>query len=109
KQEVVLTSEAAKIDQINRASGEAEAIRAVAIATAESIERVAEAIRKEGGCDAVALRVASQYVEAFAKLAKESTTVLLPAQVGDAGAMVAQALTVFNAIKGKTASSSHQG
>lgn len=109
KQEVVLTSEAAKIDQINRASGEAEAIKAVAIATAEGIERVADAIRKEGGSDAVALRVASQYVDAFAKLAKESTTVLLPAQVGDAGSMVAQALTVFDAIKNKTTSSAHQG
>lgn len=103
KQEVVLASEAAKIGQINRAEGEAEAIKAVAMATAEGIERVAEAIRKEGGSDAVALRVAGQYIEAFANLARESTTMLLPSQAGDAGAMVAQALSVYQVIKDKTA------
>ncbi len=99
KQEVVLKSEAAKIDQINRAQGEAEAIRAVAEATAESIVKVAQSIQAQGGADAAALRVAEQYVQAFSQLAKEGTTVLLPANVGDAGSMVAQALTVFDAVR----------
>ena len=101
KQQVVLASEASQIDQINRAKGEAEAIYAVAEATAKGIELVASAINKQGGADAVALRVAEQYVSAFRELAKESTTVLLPANPGDAGSMVAQALTVFDAIKHK--------
>lgn len=100
KQEVVLESEAAMTDQINRAKGEAEAIREVAKATAESIETVASAIEKTGGEKAVALKIAEQYVAAFGKLAQEGTTVLLPANAGDAGSMVAQALTVFEAIKG---------
>jgi regulator of protease activity HflC (stomatin/prohibitin superfamily) len=90
-----------KIDQINRANGQAEAILAVAKATAQGISLVAESIRQEGGSDAVSLRVAEQYVGAFAKLAKESTTILLPANAGDAGSMVAQALSVFNTIKQK--------
>ena len=104
KQEVVLQSEAAMTDQVNRAKGEAEAIVAVAHATAEGIERVARSIAVQGGADAMNLRVAEQYVEAFKGLARTSTTVLLPANVGDAGSMVAQALTVFDSLsKNKTA------
>lgn len=99
KQEVVKQSEAAKIDQINRAEGEAQAIMSVAEATARGIEMVAEAIQKQGGSDAVALKVAEQYINAFGKLAKESTTVLLPANANDIGSSVAQALTVFNQIR----------
>lgn len=99
KQEVVLNSEAALTDQVNRAKGEAEAIIAVAEATARGIELIAAAISREGGEEAIGLRVAEQYVAAFEKLAKTSTTVLLPANAGDTGGMVAQALTVFEQLR----------
>lgn len=99
KQEVVLNSEAAKTDQINRAEGEAAAILAVAEATAAGIEKIAASITMQGGEEAVALKIAEQYVNAFGKLAKESTTVLLPANAGDAGSMVAQALSVFDSLR----------
>lgn len=101
KQEIVLASEAALTDQVNRAKGEAEAIIAVAEATAKGIEAIASAIGKAGGEEAVALRIAENYVAAFEKLAKTSTTVLLPANVGDAGGMVATALTIFDQIRGQ--------
>jgi len=101
KQEVVLSSEAAMTDQINRAKGEAEAILAVARATAEGIELVAASVQKSGGEKAVAFRLAEQYIQAFSKLAQETNTILLPAQTGDAAAMVAQALSVFNNIQGQ--------
>lgn len=99
KQEVVLNSEAALTDQVNRAKGEAEAIIAVAEATAKGIELIAAAISRQGGEDAIALRIAEQYVAAFEKLAKSSTTMLLPASANDAGSIVAQAMTVFESIK----------
>ena len=99
KQEVVLQSEGSLTDQVNRAKGEAEAILAIAEATAKGIELIAAAIRQDGGNDAVALRIAEQYVAAFRQLAKESTTVLLPANAADAGGMIAQALSVFDAMK----------
>lgn len=102
KQEVVLKSEASLVDQVNRAKGEAEAILAVATATAEGIEKVAEAIKKPGGKEAVGLRVADHYIDAFSELAKKGNTILLPANVGDAGAMVAQALSVFEMVTKKT-------
>lgn len=99
KQQVVLTSEASKIDQINRAQGEAEAILAVAKATAEGIETVAASIQRSGGEKAVALRLAEQYIAAFGELAKEGNTILLPEKTGDMGSMVAQALSVFKTIQ----------
>lgn len=99
KQQVVLESEASKLDQINRAQGEAAAILAVAEATAQGIEKVAVAIGGKGGADAASLKIAEQYVAAFGELAKESNTILLPANTGDAGSMVAQALSVFNSLK----------
>ncbi len=109
KQEVVLESEAAKIDQINRAQGEAEAIKEVAIATAEGIRVVAHSITEKGGTDAVALKVAEQYVSAFGQLAKESNTILMPANANDAGSMVAQAMSVFNQVKVETAEAAATG
>ncbi|MDH5636894.1 MAG: paraslipin [Nitrospinota bacterium] len=102
KQEVVLESEAAYTDQVNRAKGEAEAILMVADATAKGIEMVGSAIVKTGGSEAMSLRVAEQYVEAFKNLAKTNNTILLPANTGDAGSMVAQALGVFETIKKST-------
>ena len=99
KKQVELASEAAKIDQINRAEGEAAAIMAVAEATAQGINMIAGAINQHGGQEAVTLRIAEQYVGAFAKLAKESTTILLPANAGDAGSMVAQAMGVFDTVR----------
>jgi regulator of protease activity HflC (stomatin/prohibitin superfamily) len=104
KQEVVLRSEASQIDQINRARGEAEALLMVAEATAGSIRQIAAAINEPGGQDAIALKVAEQYVDAFKALARTSTTMLLPAQANDAGAMVAQAFSVFDTLRrsGKT-------
>ena len=102
KRDVVLQSEAAMTDQVNRAKGEAEAILAVARATAEGIELVASSIQKSGGEKAVALRLAEQYIDAFSNLAKTTNTVLLPEKTGDIGSMVAQALAVFNTIQNQT-------
>ncbi|HCR85092.1 MAG TPA: paraslipin [Alphaproteobacteria bacterium] len=99
KAEKVLASEGAKIDQINRAEGEAKAIIMVAEATAQGIEKVAQTIQKTGGSDAVALKLAEKYIEAFGKLAQQSTTVLLPSNAGDISGFVAQAMTVFENIK----------
>ena len=55
---------------------------------------MAEAIRTEGGNEAVKLKVAEQYVEAFAKLAKENNTLILPANVADIGGLVAAGLKI---------------
>ncbi len=60
---------------------------------------VASSIKDAGGEEAVALKIAEKYVDAFGKLAQHGTTILLPANAGDAGSMVAQALGVFDSIR----------
>jgi regulator of protease activity HflC (stomatin/prohibitin superfamily) len=99
KRQVVLGSEAAMTDQINRAKGQGEAIRTVAEATAQGINSIASSIIQNGGKDAVALRVAEKYVEAFKELAKANNTLIIPANANDIGSVVAQALTIFDNIK----------
>jgi regulator of protease activity HflC (stomatin/prohibitin superfamily) len=94
KQKVVLESEALRQQQINHAEGEASAIIAVADATAQGIRRVAEAIRSEGGLEAVQLRVAERLVEQYGKLAKETNTMILPANFADLGSLIAAAMAV---------------
>jgi regulator of protease activity HflC (stomatin/prohibitin superfamily) len=93
KQQVIKASEAKKQQQINEAEGAASAILAIATATAEGIRKVADTIRAPGGFEAVQLRVAEQYVDRLGLLAKESTTLVLPANVADVGAMIELALT----------------
>jgi regulator of protease activity HflC (stomatin/prohibitin superfamily) len=92
KQQVIKASEARKQQQINEAEGQAAAILSVSSATAEGIRRVAEAIKLPGGYEAVQLRVAEQYVEQFGNLAKETNTLILPANVSDVGSMIALAM-----------------
>ncbi len=101
KAQVVLSSEAAYTDQVNRAKGEAEAIKMVALANGDSIETIAKAIQSKGGSDAVAWKVAEQYVNAFALLAKEGNSIIVPSHVGDPSAAIAQALTIFDQLKKK--------
>ncbi len=102
KRQIVLNSEAMMIDQINRAKGQAEAILTIAQATAQSLNQIGTSIGKEGGKEAVALRVAEKYVEAFAELAKQNNTIIVPANTGDTASMVTQALTIFDSIKNRT-------
>jgi len=102
KQEVIKASEARRTQQINEAEGEASAILAVASATAEGIRRVAEAIKLDGGFEAVQLRVAEQYITQFGELAKKGNTIVLPANVADVGSMIAMAMKVVAHEPGKT-------
>ena len=100
KQAQVLASEGRYTERVNEAKAEAEAILAVANATAESIRTVAAALQSKGGPDAVQLQVAEKYLEGFSKLARESTTVLLPSNPGDPAAMMGAAMGVMRSTQG---------
>ena len=106
----VLTSEGYRQSQINqaegdreaqilRAQGTAESLTIEASARAEAIEKISQAINKEGGSAAVAQQLAEQYVTAFEKLAREGTIALLPGDGSDVASMVAKAYTAFDALK----------
>ena len=92
-------SEGEKQSQINLAQGEAEAIKAVADANAQAIRMVADAIESPGGMNAVNLKVAEKYVEAFGHIAKQGTTLILPSNMADMGAMIAAAMSVIKGQK----------
>jgi len=89
KQETINISEGDMLKQINEAKGRAEEIRLIAEATGSGLERIAQAINQPGGGEAVSLRIAEQYVQEFGKLAKETNTLILPAELSDIGAVVA--------------------
>ncbi len=102
KQEVVLNSEAMMTDQINKAQGEAQSIELVAKATADSISIIAGAISIDGGENAVALRIAEKYIEAFKSLAKTNNTMLIPSDTGNVSGIVSQILGTYSQIKKST-------
>ncbi|HTI18128.1 MAG TPA: band-7 C-terminal domain-containing protein, partial [Trinickia sp.] len=81
---------------INQAQGEAAAILAVAEANSKAIRTIAEAIQSTGGMDAVNLKVAEQYVGAFANLAKAGNTLIVPGNLSDMSTMIASALKIVN-------------
>ena len=99
KQETINLSVADKERQINEAEGKARQIELVAKATADGLRLVADAITTEGGKDAVALRVAEQYVTEFGKLAKTNNTMILPAELSNIGAAVAAITKTLDTVK----------
>ena len=95
----IAKSEGEKQSEINVAQGHAAALLAIAEANAKAIRQVAEAIESPGGLQAVNLKVAEQYVAAFANVAKTNNTVILPANLGDLSGLIATAMTVFKQTK----------
>jgi hypothetical protein len=60
---------------------------------------VGDAIRSPGGIDAVNLRVAEEYVHAFANLAKTNNSIIVPANMGEMSGLIASALQIVKAQK----------
>jgi regulator of protease activity HflC (stomatin/prohibitin superfamily) len=101
KQEFILKSEGEKMRRINEAAGRASEIEQVATATANGLRAISKAISEENGLNAVNLRIAEQYLTAFAGLAKTNNTMILPSNLSDIAGVVATATSVFNEFKDK--------
>ncbi len=95
-------SEGERQAQINRSMGEAASITAVADATAKAIEKIANAIERPGGMQAVNLKVAEKYVEAFAELAQTNNTMIVPANMADMSSLITAAMAVVKQVPNKT-------
>jgi regulator of protease activity HflC (stomatin/prohibitin superfamily) len=91
----IAQSEGVKQAEINTAQGQAAAILSIAEANAKAIRQVAEAINSPGGISAVNLKVAEQYVAAFANLAKTNNTLIVPTNLADLATLVTTATTMF--------------
>src|SRR3974390_286755 len=94
KQRVIKASEATKQQQINEADGQAAAILAIATATAEGLRQGGGALREGGGIEAMQLRLGEEYLRQFGKIAKESTTLVVPGQLSDLASVVAMATSI---------------
>ena len=95
----IARSEGERQASINRAQGEASAIVALAEASATALRQVGAAIREPGGEDAMNLRVAEHYVDAFGKLAKTNNSIIVPANLGEMSGLIASALQIVKAQK----------
>ena len=94
KQRVIKASEALRQQLMNEAEGQAQAILAVANATAEGLRLVASALSAPGGGEAMQLRIGEEYVKQFGKMAKESTTLVVPSNLADLASVVSMATSI---------------
>jgi regulator of protease activity HflC (stomatin/prohibitin superfamily) len=94
REAAIQKSEGERQAVINQAQGEAAAILAVAEANAQAIEKIGNAIQSAGGMEAVNLKVAEQYVNAFGNLAKQGNTLIVPGNMSDMSSMIASALSI---------------
>ncbi len=99
KQEAIKQSEGERLKRENEATGEAFAIEAVAKATAMSIREIAAAINEPGGQQAVQLSIAQDWIQSFAKLAKENNTLIIPTDVTDIASVTSVVKTAFESVK----------
>jgi len=95
----IARSEGEKQAAINRAQGQAAAILALAEANASALRQVGEAICAPGGDEAMNLKVAEQYVNAFGQLAKTNNSIIIPANLGEMSGLIATAMQVVKSQK----------
>ena len=103
KRSVVLAAEADKEQQILKAQGEANALVAVAEAQAVALKTVGDTAKTESGQKAIQLDLATKAIHAREAIARESSLVLLPENTTEAASVVAQAMSVIEAIQHKSA------
>lgn len=100
KRAEILESEGTRQSKINIAEGDKQALILKAEATALSIAKIAESIKNTpGGEEAMNLQVAQEYIKEFGKIAKETNTVVLPANMSDLSGLMAAGLSIIQNMK----------
>ncbi len=83
RQELINVSEGARQKRINEAEGRAQEIAVLAEATAYGVKRVAEAIQKPGGEQAVNMRVVQQYIQELGKVIERAKISVVPGELAN--------------------------
>ena len=107
RQQAINVSEGERQQQINRAEGDqqaqvlhaegqAKAILTVANATAQALTMVGKSLTADGAKDAMAMQIAQSFIEQWGQIAKEGTTMIVPADMGDLSKMVGTALRIVD-------------
>ena len=94
REAAIAKSEGEKQAEINNAQGEAQATLLNAEANATAIRQIAAAIESPGGLQAVNMRIAEHYINAFGLLARTNNTLIVPSNVSDMAGLIATAMTV---------------
>lgn len=102
KQSQVLISEAERQRRINEAKGRAKEIELIALASANGIKRVAEAVAKPGGELAVKTKLVEQYIDQFGKIIKSSNVSVLPVETANLKTFFEGAAAVSESVGSKT-------
>ena len=102
QQQEINLADGRKQAEILRAEGEAKAIELVASATADAIRTIASAAIVDGGVEALQMQLAKDFIDKWGNLAKQGTTMIIPSDLGNIGAMVGTALQI---VKGSSATS----
>ena len=101
KQEAIKKSEGERIRMENEALGKAAAIFEVAKATGLGIGEIAKAINQPGGKDAVSLRIATDWIQSFANLAKTTNSMIVPINVADLASVTGILKNAYDFTAGK--------
>jgi regulator of protease activity HflC (stomatin/prohibitin superfamily) len=99
REAAIAKSEGEKQAEINIAQGEAQATLLNAEANAKAIRLIADAIEAPGGLQAVNLKVAEHYINAFGLLARTNNTLIVPTNVSDMAGLIATAMSIVKAEK----------
>lgn len=99
REAAIARSEGEKQAEINKALGEAAAITAVADATADAIQKIANAIQQPGGDQAVQLKVAEKAVDAYAQLAQKNNTMIVPGNMSEVSGLIGTAMALMKGSK----------
>jgi regulator of protease activity HflC (stomatin/prohibitin superfamily) len=97
REAAIAKSEGEKQAEINNAQGMAQATLLNAEANAKAIRQIAEAIQSPGGLQAVNLKVAEHYIDAFAQLARTNNSLIVPQNVADVAGLIGTAMTIVKA------------
>ena len=92
RDEAVNLSKGERQRRINEAEGRAKAIEVTAIATADGIKEIASAIQMPKGKEAVAMRIAEQFVSRFGEIVDGAKMSVMPINVAQIRAFLQSAI-----------------
>jgi len=83
RQESINLSEGEKQRRINEAEGRAKEIQLLAEATSMGISRIAAAIRKPGGAQAIKMRIMEQFLNEFGAIVQKASVTVVPGSMAN--------------------------
>lgn len=103
RQQRINLAEGEKQARVLRAEGEATAVLTVAEATAKALNAIGLSLQQDGGLEAMRMQVAQDFIGRWGEVAKQSTVMIVPADMGDLSKIVGTALKIVGEVERKVA------